>query len=286
MICQHCGATIPDDSHFCTYCGVSFNLADPPAYKLNLGKLLSDTFTLYGRHFGIMGIIGLIYIGITVIFDVCGILTGYPVFFALLEPIVQCYVMVVMFRQCLYTARGGIGLERNLMSSSLGMFLPMFGLNLVFGCIILVCMLPVLALASIIFGVLGQSEVAWFFFTCCTIGVLPLVCYPLTRLWLAPVFLVDRNEGVFASIENTWQISSGNFWTLFVGIIVFFTLPICSVIACGSLSEYVLEWDTDLIPGTLLVNAGLIPIIAIFWLGSVLAYLQLTGQPNCLDEPR
>ena len=161
MICQHCGATIPDNSHFCTYCGVSLNLAGTPARKLNLGKLLSDTFKLFGRHFGIMCIVGLIYVGITTIFEVCGILTELPysILFSLLELIAQCYVMVVMIRQCLYTARGGIGFERNLMSSSLGMFLPMFGLNLVCDCIFFACMLPAFVVAGII--ILWQTWL-WF----------------------------------------------------------------------------------------------------------------------------
>jgi hypothetical protein len=231
-----------------------------------------------------MCIVGLIYVGITAIFEVCGILTEYPysILFSLLEQIALYYVMVVAIRQCLYTARGGIGLERNLMSSSLGMFLPMFGLNLVFGCIFFVCMLPAFVVAGII--ILWQTWL-WFILPCCIIVGLPFLCYPFTRLWLAPVFLVNRN-GVFASIENSWRISSGNFWTLFVSMIVFFSIICLPVLACWIISEVVLEWDTDLIPGTLFVNAGLIPTIAILWLGSVLAYLQLTGQRNCLDEPR
>ena len=42
----------------------------------------------------------------------------------------------------------------------------------------------------------------------------------------------------------------------------------------------------DSIQGTLIVSAGLVPTIAITWIGGVLAYLQLTGQTNCLDGVR
>jgi hypothetical protein len=186
----------------------------------------------------------------------------------------------VAIRQCFYTARGGTGLEQNLMLSP---FISMLGLTLVLSGIFLVCMLPAFALAGII--ILWYRWLS-FILPLCPIAGLPFLCYPFTRLWLAPFFLVDRSEEVFASIEDAWHTSSGNFWKLFASLIVFLMIAYFPVFVCWIISEFVLEWDMDSIQGTLIVSAGLVPTIAITWIGGVLAYLQLTGQTNCLDGVR
>lgn len=287
MICQHCGVIIPDSSHFCAGCGVLFNFSGTPVYKLNHAKLLRDTFKLYGRHFGIMGLIGLIYIGIPTVFEVYGEFTECPKYFIILESIVQCYACVVAIQQCLYTVRGGIGLKRNLMSSSLGLFLPMFGLTFSISCIVIAFTSPAFILAGIIYilpNLEKSSVAATIAIVSCMIGALILYCYSLIRLWLALFFLVDRKGGMFASIKNAWKISSGNFWTLFTSLIAFLIIPIFSSIVCGGFARVVLEWDADTVQEMRIAYIGLVPTIAIVWLGGALAYLQLTGQYHYLES--
>jgi len=93
------------------------------------------------------------------------------------------------------------------------------------------------------------------------IGIIPTI-WVSVRWYLAYVFLADQNAGVIDSMRYSWRVSLGNFWMLFLASIV---LAICAGI------------------GYFFCGVGLILTVAISWLGAALAYLQLTGQPNCLD---
>jgi len=219
MNCQHCGATIPENTNFCTYCGATatqqyeIKPQHIGARKLNLAKLLGDTFKLYGRHFGIMCIVGLIYVGIPAIFEIYSIATenhiifeAHGIFnekitlFSILGFLVQCYVMIWAIRQCLHTARGGTDLQWNQMFPSFGMFLKMLALNLVVGFAIFFGALPAFFLIDISF--MDDPPIAIPIVIACAVGAALLPCYILTRLWMAVCFFVDRNMGIVDSMNN------------------------------------------------------------------------------------
>ena len=183
MICQYCGAGIPDDSKFCTYCGAPLvpqdttHLAGTPVfpppvfhapyrYKLSLEKLFGDTFELYKRNFGTMCLIGLIFIVIVFVLVPVSFVTEFikgmaeaeenrilwamavarDICLQFLGAILQWYIMLGMFRQCLYNAKGGTGLQARLIFPPLMLFLKFVGLMLVLTCIylgiLLLCWLP------------------------------------------------------------------------------------------------------------------------------------------------
>ena len=288
MICQHCGATISDGNHFCIYCGRSQegNATSPVQQtirpiKLNLAKLLGDTFTLYFRHFGIMCLSGLIYVGIPSIFEVYGIVTEKPNLFSAFERLIECYVSIWIIRQCLYTARGGTGFQCDRVFPSFVMFLKMFALNFIVGFSAIICALPVAILVAI--SVLGDLPLAVnvvIIASAVCAAILP--CYVLTRLWLAMFFLVDRNMGVMDSVSDAWQASSGNFWKLFTGTIVFVVCIYCGLFGFAVAASAFAEDGSVL--ETLIINMGLVPTYPILWIGLGLAYLQLTGEPHYLDR--
>ena len=308
MICQHCGATIPENSHFCIYCGVSLeegavSPVPQPTYrtKLDLAKLLGDTFTLYGRHFGTMCMVGLILVGVSTFFGVCGALMkeNIPLTFliALLTILATFYVAIMGFRQCLYTARCGADFQPNLVFPPLLMYLKILGLDIVTCCIymgfFIVLGLPLIiifvivafpvfpaihaanvppVIAGLIGGIVGG----------CIAGV--AMIYPIVKLWMTSYFLVDRNMGVFDSVKTSWQVAAGNFWTLCFAIIVFFGCLFCWNIPCAVVSHFV--WGANSVQGVLLTGIGGIFLVPIVYLGGALAYLQLTGEPHYLDRER
>ena len=292
MICQHCGATIPENSNFCTYCGAvaTQQCEAKPQYigarRLNLAKLLGDTFTLYGRHFGIMCVVGLIYVGIPAIFEIYSIATENHIFemhgvfnekitlFSIFSLLVQCYVSIWVIRQCLYIARGGIDLQWNQIFPSFGKFLKFLALNLVFGFAILFSALPAFFLTGISF--MNDPPIALPIVIACAVGAALLPCYIFARLWLALCFFVDRNMGVIDSVNNAWQASSGNFWKLFTSIIIFSVCTFCGAMVFTAPAFAFDLADDGSVLEALLINIGFILTFPILLLGSCLAYLQLT----------
>jgi hypothetical protein len=288
MICQHCGATIPENSNFCTYCStaVAQQYEAKPQHivsrKLDLDKLLGDTLTLYVRHFGIMCVIGLIYAGISVIFEVGGIVTEMPELFNILGMPVLCYLFIWIIRQCLYTARGGTGLQWNLMLPSFGMFLKILAI----GCVIVFsAAVGTLPAASLVFGLYVMDDlpiaVKVIVFVA-IVGAALLPCYIATRLWLAQYFLVDRNMGIIDSIDSAWQASSGNFWKLFVSIIAFFVCLFCGALVLGV--PAVIFAGNDPVWEAILIHVALAPFFPIVIFGLGLAYLQLTEHSHNFDR--
>jgi hypothetical protein len=253
---------------------------DASGYKLEFGKLLGDTFVLYWRNFGTMCLLGLIAGGIPAIFDVCNAAVEGNRAFQFFSSLFVFYMLILATFQCLYTARGGTGLQRGLATLPFSRFGKVFVYSLILCCVLLVCLTP--AGIAHAMGVRGQGW-DWIVFFC----VLAVIwCF--VRLYLAPWFIVDRNTRAFNSIKSTWQVSSGNFWSLF-GALFVFSIPI---IACVSPCVYYYDrleatqifYVPETIQEALLFNVGFIVFNPIFYLGMTLAYLQLTGQRNCLDE--
>ena len=312
MICQHCGAGISDDRNFCTYCGVPVisqdadfspcfayplpnDSAETPVYKLDLGKLLGDTFELYKRHFGTMCYVGLFMAGLPFIFSIGGVLLGIAsevsateghstlvyvfvglyVFMLILQKLAQWYLMLGAIRHGLFFARGGTGFQANQMFPPLMMFMKVAGFNLLFLCIVcgilLLSLLPggtMLAVAWSIdvfadngpssTGIIVLIVAASLFFVA---GLYASVWCSM-RLLLTQMFIADQNTGIIHSMQYAWRVTSGNFWMLFVSVIIFWIFAMM---------------------GLLFFCVGIILTIAVPWLGATLAYMQLTGQPNCLD---
>jgi hypothetical protein len=311
MICRHCGATLPDSSNFCIYCGVpqEGNFVPPPPFQptvyrpqLSIAQLLGDTFTLYARHFIIMCLIGLFIVGVQTFFGVCSAATDknnvpFILLFALLAWIASCYVRLGAARHCLYTARGGADFQPGLMFPSFVMFMKMVALDLIIVCITLpfallgipvgvmlavavtpfmnVAPAPIGMVQGVLIGVIGGTIAACMF-----------MLYPAARLWLTPFFFVDRKMGVIDSVFTAWRVSSGNFWKLCAGIVIFLGCIFCWTIPCTLVLQFVFELKPDTVSGTLILNVGLIPLAAIIWLGGSLAYLQMTGEPNRLDREK
>jgi hypothetical protein len=61
------------------------------------------------------------------------------------------------------------------------------------------------------------------------------------RLAFVPYLVVDKNKGVFSAISESWKMTKGHFWTIFliglttmgVGVIIFFTYFMVFTIASG-----------------------------------------------------
>jgi hypothetical protein len=153
----------------------------------------------------------------------------------------------------------------------------MIGLHLIIACIAILF----LPLGGIIYAVVDQPIVIKTIAGC--VGASPFICYLLTRLWLASIFLADRNARVFDSIRDAWQVSSGNFWKLFVSIIVFFPCVICVAFLCVCVLMAIFKTETDSVLELLLVYTVFAPFFPIIFLGSGLTYLQLTGQSHYLE---
>jgi len=262
--------------------------------KLNLAKLLGDTFSLYGRHFGIMCVVGLIFVGIPVIFEIFGTVAANPVFdtqgifnekntlFSILGSLVGLYVLIWAIRQCLHTARGGTNLLWNQMFPSFGMFLKMFVLSFILNFAIVCGVLPAFALVGISF--MDNPPIAIPIILACAVGVAFLPCYILTRLWLAPCFFVDRNMGIIDSMNNAWRASSGNFWKLFTSITVLF---ICTF--WGAMVFFIPAYafagvEDGSISAAILITVGSVFSAPILFLGSCLAYWQLTERFHIFDR--
>ncbi|MCL2711528.1 MAG: zinc-ribbon domain-containing protein [Planctomycetaceae bacterium] len=306
MICHNCGATISHNNNFCTYCGArtletletSDYLAGTPLpsapRSLDLGKLLGDTFELYKQHFGTMCLIGVLFCGIPLIFYLCGVAfivagmiamvaAGGPavptplatlflgLYFLMIICIIlsQLYITLGAIRQCLYVARGGVGFRADLMFPPVIMFLKFFGLMFIIGLVVYAFTLPGAIPFFVGLTMLDAHSVDNpFAVILIVIGIPLLVIGIILTIWvsvrwyLAYVFLADQNAGVIDSMRYSWRVTLGNFWILLLASIV---LGICAGI------------------GYFLCGVGLILTVAISWLGAALAYLQLTGQPNCLD---
>ena len=301
MICQHCGTTISDAENFCTSCGMPqeedtvspVQQATRPI-KLDFVKLMGDTYTLYGRHFGTMCMVGLILMGFQTIIGVClaimkesVLYTALVAFFGILA---SCYVYMVAYRQCLYTARSGAGFLPNLMAVPLMICLKMIGLVFVTFCItfgfsvLLATPFAVIVFVSVfLFANSFANALAAAVMTMC-IAITVMMIYPTVRLWLSYCFLVDRNMGIIDSVQTSWRIMSWNFWALFAGLFVAFAYLFCWLIPCVIVSQFLLGWGENSIQGTLLMAFGGIFLIPLMYLVSVLAYLQLTGEPHYLGR--
>ena len=309
MICQHCGAEIPDSDNFCTYCGASLvpqdvanssyfappYLADIPAhrppYKLNLNRLCGDTFELYKRNFGTMCLLGCFVVVIGVIFlplqstifmlqQIVPRWEGYVLYHTLLlrcsyfltiiQSLLSYYILLGILRQCLYLARGGTGFQANLMFPPFMMYLKLVGLIFLVGIISLAPMIPVgicyfgFVLSSLQKVDLGVSATPLIIaFTLILLIGYSISIWLSIRLFPAYYFIADRDARIFEALGGAWQASSKNFWRLFVGTTVF---GFCAML------------------GIVLLGIGIVLTIAVSWLGATLAYMQLTGQPNCLDH--
>jgi len=308
MICQHCGAGIPDDVNFCAYCGTPLvpqapsHSADSPVfptpyrYKLSLNKLLEDTFELYKRNFGTMCLVGLVVIVGMCVFVPFNAAADFilemervaedtvlltmalvgKISLQILQTIFLWYIILGMIRQCLYLAKGGTGFQARMFFPPFRGFLKYAGLMLVTQCIILSIVLLFALPPAILFAVAysagafadNNNVSAAIIIGTVTIGILCAVtgvCVMIwitTRLYLAPMFLVERDAGIGNAIRDAWRVSSGNVWMLILAMIV---------LTMGSML------------GFCLCCVGIILTYAICMLGMALIYLQLTGQPNGLD---
>ena len=299
MICPQCGIEISDNSNFCTHCGAPLHSTGTPdlagapfSYKLNFEKLLRDTFELYKRNFGTMCLVGLIMFIVPLVVIPFNIITSAmqgwaqatdnaplliaaavgDVLISILQTLLQWYVMLGIIRQCLYTVRGGTGIRINLICPPFMTYLKFVGIVLVLGCIQFGIMLPVAIPIFIGVAMMGFSQntadplATTMIIVGCCISI-PCFCVWLwitIRLHLAQLFLADQDLGIADSIMCGWRASSGNFWLLLISGFVF---AICAML------------------GLFFCCVGIFMTFAIGWLGSTLAYLQLTGQPNCLDYP-
>lgn len=184
-------------------------------------------------------------------------------FIVILQLLVTSYLVLVVMRQCLYLVRGGSGFQRNLFFLPRVMYLKMLGLSLILVCVICLPFLPVMFIS--------HSSLYYYTSVSFAIAIIVaiLVCFLLTtwlaiRLCLSIFFIVDQNTGIIESMRYSWQVSYGNFWLLLFSSYI---LSICA-------------WS-----GTILWSIGSVLTTMIALFGSVLIYLQLTGQPNCLDAP-
>jgi len=300
MTCQHCGAAIPENSNFCTYCGREVTpqndlyFAPPPhpaylpnpansGYYLDIGKLFGDTFEFYKRHFGTMCLVGLILFGIPVTLGIiCSIFEtvakhiraeqglvplafvffGVCVFTQILAQLAQYYLMLGAIRQGLYLARGGTGFQADQMFPPLMMFLKVTAMWILVGCIMLGIVLVFLIPVGTMFLVSPDANVPiMMMFGLSLFAGGCAVIWLSVRLILAQVFIAE-GAGIIDSLKYAWQATSGNFWMMLVAGIV---LGICSLL------------------GVFAFLIGIIITFAISELGLALAYLQLTGQRNCLD---
>jgi len=273
-------------------------------YKLDLGKLLEDTFEFYKAHFGTMCLVGLLMIAIPLIFGgpasivefflrrttpagalqldaapaaLTAFLTlmGLYLLLRFLDTLAQWYVMLGAIRQSLFIVRGGTELQANMMFAPPMMFLKVVGLLLLIICIHFGIMLPWL-LCFISFaamngfnqlGNLGNSPFLAVLLVANFLSFLVGMCCSIwvgMRLYLAPVFIADQNMGIIDAMKSAWRVSSGNFWMLLLGAIV---LGICSCL------------------GMILCCIGIFLTIPISCLGAALVYIQLTGQFHCRDYP-
>ena len=270
-------------------------------HRLDLPKVLGDTLKFYTRHFVILCFVGLIVLGIPAIITVCQLsvqqayeddFIGAPTMVVLvfglifLNLLAQCYMLIVANRQCLHLARGGTGLREGLLFPPVLMLLNMVGLMFIVG--IAACILVFPAAFVFIFAIaLGAMAGGGPAFIMAGIATLILILLPAiwlgTRIWLADIFLVDQNMNCIDALVQAWRASSGNFWAL-LGAIILLGLPVfCWMVACHSLVYAEIIPKIETIPGLLLLTAGSVPIALFLYFGSVLAYLQLTGQPYRLE---
>jgi len=314
MICQHCGAEIPDTCKFCTSCGTEVTPKKPeypthdfarvpiqvPTCKLDFGKLLGDTFELYQRHFGTFCLVGLLLAGIPGIFYVGALLShmaaqltamtgGHVSLVLLFGGLYFCmmilftltlwYLTLGTIRQSLYIARGGRGFQTNLMFPPLMPYLKISGLYFLVGCLCTALMLLSWLPAVVTFLITGTLAAnAGFANDAIPIGMIVAMfvgglfyflglCAAIwiaIRLYLAQFLVADTETGIIASMTQSWRISRGNFWMLLLAVFVLNFLAMLGFFLCG---------------------IGIIFTIALSWLGTSLAYMRLTGQPNCLDYP-
>ncbi|MCL2004789.1 MAG: zinc ribbon domain-containing protein [Planctomycetaceae bacterium] len=295
MNCQLCGANVSDHDTACSNCGASLTIQQPTEpiareiampgadkVKLDFWKLFGDTFTLYFRNLGTFCLVGLILIGTFVFFYAAKMAVGYVIdhvsiedtllltlwgilaLLYILEFLAQCYVALGAIRQCLYIARGGIGFQATLMFPPLMPFVKMVGLDLLIRCIL--CAVALAVFVPILVAVMLSAQPgARGLVLLAVLGIFICISVWLAvRLWFSYIVLADRDAGIIDSFTTGWNISLGNFWRLLWAGIVFGTLV----------------WF-----GLLIFLVGIILTMAIAWFGGVIAYLQLTGQPNCLDMP-
>ena len=310
MICQHCGSNVSDNSNFCIYCGTPIlqeNLAGTPVAftgtpalfsdtptpprRLDLGKLLADTFELYKQNFGTMCLIGVLVMGVPMVFNVGStiaqlattatakadgplpliiMLSCLWVLLALCQIFSQFYFTLGAIRQCLDVARGGGGFRMDLMCPPIMMLLKWIGMMILMGLVMYGLILPggiPLICGFVMLAEVGGNDPSVAITLIVVGGLLSAIgwCGAMwigVRWYLAQVFLADQNSGVIDSMRYSWRCTLGNFWMLLLAIIV---LGICAAI------------------GYILCCVGVVLTLAIVWLGAALAYLQLTGQPNCLD---
>ena len=303
MNCQLCGAILSYNSGFCGNCGTPLTpqgvdypgFSYTPARRLHVGKLLGNTFEIYKRHFGTMCLVGLVLFGIPLVFGICSsivnnaaqrinviedaslyfMMQGISILLSIFQTLAQWYVMLGAIRRCLYIARGGTDFQSNMMFPPAMMFLKVCGLMLLVSCInggiIMVTLLPAAAVFMIPYttGMFNGNELSPELIALIAVGSVFLIIGVCVTIWvcirlsLAQVFIAAQGAGIIDSMGYSWRVTSGNAWKLFWTI---FVLAICSI------------------SGILLCCIGIILTIAMSYLGIALTYLQLTGQPNYLDQ--
>jgi hypothetical protein len=255
----------------------------PVAYRLNIGKLFGDVWNLYKQNFGKMVVISLIIIGISISF---GILTpvvrfvlekqeelryvavAFSFFNALVGNILGIWLYLGALQFILSIARG-YEPRYSMLFPSIGKFLKGFGAAVMMGIIIYIPILLGIGIMAVAWFLWGNSDDSRMVLVIISVllGLVSTVCvvYVSIRLTLAFPFIADRNDGVLASLNNSWTATRGNVLSLFAG---FFVLGLCAV------------------SGILLGGVGIILTYAVTPTGMVLAYLQITGQPNICDYQR
>ena len=306
MICQNCGAGIPDNSNFCTYCGASMNPTDTSAplatyqvcrYELDLGKLLGDTFEFYKTHFETMCLVGLLMMVIPLIFEIPSEITrlflqtgaiwvqkeGAPVgivalialiglylILSFLNTLAQWYMMFGAIRQSLFIVRGGNDLQTNMMFPPPMMFLKVAGLQIIIVCITLGTLLPGILcfLAFVLLAGLNPLGPALRLVALLIPGGLLFFTGLCFSIWIGVRLSLSQ---VFIADQNMGIIDAMKCsWRATRGN--FWMLFLGSIVLgiCSSL-------------GLILCCIGVFLTIPISCLGAALAYLQLTGQSHCRD---
>jgi len=172
---------------------------------------------------------------------------GGGICFAILHTILVWYIILGVTRQCLYLARGGIGLRAKMLFPPLMMFLKFFGLMLVLQCIymgiLLLFMLPpgIAYLGAYLSGAFADNNFPLEIMiplvsvgVGCAVAGLCVMTWIAIRLCLAVIFIADRNAGISDAIREAWRVSAGNFWMIFLAMIV--------LGFCGMLGYFLVVW--------------------------------------------
>jgi hypothetical protein len=168
---------------------------------------------------------------------------------ALINTAAYAWLQTGLLRYSLSAARGRQP-DLSLLFSSANYVLRMIGFSMLYTLI----MYLIMGVGAIP-GVIAQEPIVLI------IGMLVallIVAVVMLMFTLVPLFIVDRNEGVFQAMGNSWSYMSGNFLTVFgLFIVLGFLCALIAVFTCG---------------------IGYIGVIPYMCLLQTVMYLMATGQ--------